>query len=51
MKDVENQKRHDVNDRDKGKGILVSDTGMVGCSSRCDNVASRNDIQDKIDEM
>ncbi|XP_061337655.1 DNA repair protein UVH3 [Gastrolobium bilobum] len=44
MKEVDNQKQHEVNDLGKGKGILFSETDVIGCSSSCDN-------QDKIDEM
>ncbi|TKY63259.1 DNA repair protein UVH3 [Spatholobus suberectus] len=51
VKEIDNQKHHEVNYRGKGKGILLSETDMVGCSSRLDNVTSRSDNQDTIDEM
>ncbi|CAL0318694.1 unnamed protein product [Lupinus luteus] len=51
MKDVENQKQHKVNGKDKGKGILSCETDMVGCSPRCDNLTSKSDNQQKLDEM
>ncbi|KAL1352878.1 DNA repair protein UVH3 isoform X6 [Arachis hypogaea] len=41
----------EVNDRGKGKGILFRESDLGGCSSKCDNVISTNDNQDKIDEM
>ncbi|XP_027349553.1 DNA repair protein UVH3 [Abrus precatorius] len=48
VKEVDNQK-HEYNDR--GKGILLSETDIVGCSSRHDHVTSRMSNQDTIDEM
>ncbi|KAE9605090.1 hypothetical protein Lal_00036859 [Lupinus albus] len=51
MKDVENQKQHKVNGKDKGKGILSCETDVVGCSPRCDKLTSKSDNQDKLDEM
>ncbi|RDX72864.1 DNA repair protein UVH3, partial [Mucuna pruriens] len=50
VKEVDNQK-HEVNYRGKDKGILLSETDIVGCSSRHDNVTSSSDNQDTIDEM
>ncbi|KAH1162102.1 hypothetical protein GLYMA_01G077200v4 [Glycine max] len=51
VKEVDNQNQHDVNYRGKGKGILLIEADMVGCSSRHDNVTSRSDNQHSIDEM
>ncbi|XP_068485187.1 DNA repair protein UVH3 isoform X2 [Phaseolus vulgaris] len=51
VKEAYNHEEPDVNYRGKGKGILLSEAGMAGCSSRHDNVASRTDNQDSIDEM
>ncbi|XP_057720536.1 DNA repair protein UVH3 isoform X1 [Arachis stenosperma] len=45
------QNQREVNDRGKGKGILFRESDLGGCSSKCDNVISTNDNQDKIDEM
>ncbi|XP_020204760.1 DNA repair protein UVH3 isoform X2 [Cajanus cajan] len=51
MKEVDNQKQHEAIYQGNGKGILLGETDMVGCSSRRDNVTSRSDNQDTIDEM
>ncbi|XP_052728324.1 DNA repair protein UVH3 isoform X8 [Vigna angularis] len=51
LKEVYNHEQHDVDYQGKGKGILLSEAGMVGCSSRHDTIAPRTDNQDSIDEM
>ncbi|CAJ1782000.1 unnamed protein product [Sphenostylis stenocarpa] len=51
VKEVDNHEQHEVNYRGKGKGILLSEADMVGCSSQHDDVASMRDNQASIDEM
>ncbi|XP_027929634.1 DNA repair protein UVH3 isoform X2 [Vigna unguiculata] len=51
LKEVYNHEQHDVDYRGKGKGVLLSEAGMVGGSSGHDSVASRTGNQDSIDEM
>ncbi len=48
--DVENQRQLQDDDA-KGKKNLSDETDMFGCSSNGDDLVSRSDIQEKLDEM
>ncbi|KAK7339428.1 hypothetical protein VNO77_20093 [Canavalia gladiata] len=51
VNEADHRKQHEFNDQGKGKGILLSGTDMVGCSSRHDNVTSKSDNQETIDGL
>lgn len=48
--DVENQRQLQDDDA-KGKKNLSDETDMFSCSSNGDDLVSRSDIQEKLDEM